>query len=169
MTYNIDSIISELANGKSEGDIAKELSDMLNAAIAQKKQKEAEKEAEEAAARQKAQEEKAHKDIAFIAESMIEYFVNYLYAIDCNNMAEYVDTHWYEVSREITAILMNLRTIMPFYDKLFVQQTEEKKPPKAAEKDNTKFSVTLNSNGSTEYSDKMVDEILKDFLRQIGK
>lgn len=128
MTYNIDSIISELANGKSEGDIAKELSDMLNAAIAQKKQKEA----EEAAARQKAQEEEAHKDIAFIAESMIEYFVNYLYAIDCNNMAEYVDTHWYEVSREITAILINLRTVMSFYDKLFVQQTEEKK---TAEKD----------------------------------
>ena len=32
-----------------------------------------------------------------------------------------------------------------------------------AEKGNTKFSVTLNSNGSTEYSDKMVDEVLKDF------
>ena len=170
MTYNIDSIISELANGKSEGDIAKELSDMLNAAIAQKKQKEAEKEAEEAAARQKAQEEKAHKDIAFIAENMIEYLVNYLYAIDCNNMAEYIDAHWYEVSREITETLMSLRTIMSFYDKLFVQQAGEKKTPtQMAEKGNTKFSVTLNSNGSTEYSDKMAEEVLKDFLRQIGK
>lgn len=166
MTYNIDSIISELANGKSEGDIAKELSDMLNAAIAQKKQKEAEKEAEEAAARRKAQEEKAHKDIAFIAENMIEYLVNYLYAIDCNNMAEYIDTHWYEVSREITEILMNLRTIMPFYDKLFVQQTEEKK---TAEKGNTRPIVILDTKDSTEYSDKMAEEVLKDFLRQISK
>lgn len=165
MTYNIDSIISELANGKSEGDIAKELSDMLNVAIAQKKQKEA----EEAAARQKAQEEEAHKDIAFIAESMIEYFVNYLYAIDCNNMAEYVDTHWYEVSREITAILMNLRTVMLFYDKLFVQQTEKVMPINKAEKGNTKFSVTLDTKDSTEYSDKMAEEVLKNFLRQIGK
>lgn len=162
MTYNIDSIISELANGKSEGDIAKELSDMLNAAIAQKKQKEAEKEAEEAAARQKAQEEK----IAFIAENMIEYLVNYLYAIDCNNMAEYIDAHWYEVSREITETLMNLRTVMSFYDKLFVQQTEEKK---TAEKGNTRPIVILDTKDSTEYSDKMVDEVLKDFLRQIGK
>ena len=165
MTYNIDSIISELANGKSEGDIAKELSDMLNAAIVQKKQKEA----EEAAARQKAQEEETHKDIAFIAESMIEYLVNYLYAIDCKNMAEYIDAHWYEVSREITETLMSLRTVMPFYDKLFVQQTEEKKTTKAAEKGNTKFSITLDDKGSTEYSDKMVDEVLKDFLRQIGR
>ena len=165
MTYNIDSIISELANGKSEGDIAKELSDMLNAAIAQKKQKEAEKEAEEAVARQKAQEEK----IAFIAQNMIEYLVNYLYAIDCNNMAEYIDAHWYEVSREITETLMSLRTIMPFYDKLFVQQTEEKKTTKTAEKGNTRPIIILDTKDSTEYSDKMVDEILKDFLRQIGK
>lgn len=162
MTYNIDSIISELANGKSEGDIAKELSDMLNAAIAQKKQKEA----EEAAARQKAQEEKAHKDIAFIAENMIEYLVNYLYAIDCNNMAEYIDAHWYEVSREITETLMSLRTVMPFYDKLFVQQAEEKK---TAEKGNTRPIVILDTKDSTEYSDKMAEEVLKDFLRQIGK
>ena len=165
MTYNIDSIISELAKGKSEGDIARELSDMLNAAIAQKKQKDA----EEAAARQKAKEEETHKDIAFIAESMIEYLVNYLYAIDCKNMAEYIDAHWYEVSREITETLMSLRTIMPFYDKLFVQQAEEKKTTKAAEKGNTKFSITLDDASSTEYSDKMVDEVLKDFLRQIGK
>lgn len=165
MTYNIDSIISELANGKSEGDIAKELSDMLNAAIAQKKQKEA----EEAAARQKAQEKQTQKDIAFIAESIIEYLVDYLHTIDCHNMAEYMDAHWDEMCQEIAGIFMNLRTIMPFYDKLFVQKTEEVKATKKAEKGNTKFSVTLDTNGSTEYSDKMVDEVLKDFLRQIGK
>ena len=163
MTYNIDSIISELAKGKSEGDIAKELSDMLNAAIAQKKQKDA----EEAAARQKAQEEETHKDIAFIAESMIEYLVNYLYAIDCNNMAEYIDAHWYEVSREITETLMSLRTIMPFYDKLFVQQTEEKKTTtNKAEKGN---GVILDNMDDSEYSVRAADEVLKDFLRQISK
>lgn len=165
MTYNIDSIISELANGKSEGDIARELSDMLNAAIAQKKQKEA----EEAAARQKAQEKETQTDIAFIAESMVECFVEYLHTIDCHNMAEYMDAHWDEMTQEMTAVLMNLRTVMPFYDKLFVQKTEEKKITKTAEKGNTKFSVTLNNNDSTEYSDKMAEEVLKDFLRQIGK
>ena len=117
MTYNIDSIISELANGKSEGDIAKELSDMLNAAIAQKKQKEA----EEAANRQKAQETQTQKDIEFIAESIVEYVVDYLYTIKCHNMGEYIDAHWDETCQEIAGFLMNLRTVMPFYDKLFVQ------------------------------------------------
>lgn len=165
MTYNIESIISDLANGKSETEIARELSDMLNAAIAQKKQKEA----EEAAARQKAQEE-TRNNIAFIAQSFIEYLVDYLRAIDCNNMAEYIDEHWYEVSQEIITVLMNLRTIMPFYDKLFIQQAEEmKSTTKTAAKGNTEFSVTLDSKDSTEYSDKMVDEILENFLRQIGK
>ena len=163
--YNIDFIISELANGKSETDIAKELSDMLNAAIAQKKQKEA----EEAAARQKAQEEETQKNIAFIAKSITEYLTDYLYAIDCHNMAEYMDAHYEEMAQELTTVLMNLRTVMPFYEKLFVQQTEEVKSTKAAEKGNTKFSVTLDNKGSTEYSDKMVDEVLKDFLRQISK
>ena len=165
MTYNIDSIISELAKGKSEGDIAKELSDMLNAAIAQKKQKEA----EEAAARQKAQETQTQKDIAIIAECIIEYIVDYLHTIDCHNMAEYMDSHWDEMTQEMTTVLTNLRTVMPLYDKLFVQQAEEKKSTKAAEKGNTKFSVTLDNTSSTEYSDKMVDEVLKNFLRQIGK
>lgn len=165
MTYNIDSIISELANGKSEGDIAKELSDMLNAAIAQKKQKEA----EEAAARQKAQEKETQKDIAFIAETITEYLVDYLHTIDCHNMAEYIDAHWDEMVQELTAILINLRAIMPFYEKLFVQQTEEIKATKKAEKDNTRPIVVLDNVSGTEYSDKMVDEVLKNFLRQIGK
>lgn len=165
MTYNIDSIISELANGKSEGDIAKELSDMLNAAIAQKKQKEA----EEAANRQKAQERQTQEDITLIAESMIEYLVDYLHTIDCHNMAEYIDAHWEETTQEVIAVLMNLRTVMPFYNKLFIQKTEEKKTTEKAEKGNTKFSVTLDNKCSTEYSDKMVDEVLKNFLRQIGK
>ena len=165
MTYNIDSIISELANGKSEGDIAKELSDMLNAAIAQKKQKEA----EEAAARQKAKEKEIQEDIAFIAQTITEYLTDYLYAIDCRNMAEYMDAHYEEMAQELTTVLMNLRTVMPFYEKLFVQQTEGKEIPKVAEKGNTKFSVTLDNKCSTEYSDKMVDEVLKNFLRQIGK
>lgn len=169
MTYNIDSIISELANGKSEVDIAKELSDMLNAAIAQKKQKEAEKEAEEAANRQKAQEKQTQKDIAFIVENIVYYFSTYLYTIHCDNMAEYVDAHWEETIQAVTEILMNMRTIMPLYDKLFVQQTEEVRSTKTAEKGNTKFSVTLDTKDSTEYSDRMVDEVLKDFLRQIGK
>lgn len=165
MTYNIDSIIGELANGKSETDIARELSDMLNAAIAQKKQKEA----EEAAARQKAQEKQTQKDIEFIAETIIQYLVEYLHTIECHNMAEYIDAHWEETTQELTAVLMNLRSVMPFYDKLFIQQTEEKETPKVAERGNTKFSVTLDNKCSTEYSDKMVDEVLKNFLRQIGK
>jgi hypothetical protein len=165
MTYNIDSIISELANGKSEGDIAKELSDMLNTAIAQKKQKEA----EEAAARQKAQEKEIQRDIELIAESITEYLANYLYTIDCHNMAEYMDAHYEEMAQELTSVLMNLRTVMPLYEKLFVQQTEEEKAPRVTKKDNTKLSITLDNKGSTEYSDKMVDEILENFLRQIGK
>lgn len=165
MTYNIDSIISELANGKSEGDIAKELSDMLNAAVAQKKQKEA----EEAAARQKAQEKETQEEITIIAEDIIEYFSEYLYAIHCDNMAEYMDTHWDETVEAVTEVLMNLRTVMPLYDKLFVQQTEEKKTTKTAEKGNTKFSVTLDTKDSTEYSDKMAEEVLKNFLRQISR
>lgn len=165
MTYNIDSIISELANGKSEGDIARELSDMLNAAIAQKKQKEA----EEAANRQKAQEKQTQKDIEFIAETIIQYLVEYLHTIECHNMAEYIDAHWEETTQELTAVLVNLRTVMPFYDKLFVQKTEEVKATKKAEKDNTRPIVVLDSVSSTEYSDKMVDEVLKNFLRQIGK
>lgn len=165
MTYNIDSIISELANGKSEGDIARELSDMLNAAIAQKKQKEA----EEAANRQKEQEKQTQEEIKFIAENIVEYFSEYLYAIHCDNMAEYMDAHWDEMTQEMTTVLTNLRSVMPLYDKLFVQKTEEKKVTKTAEKGNTKFSVTLDSKDSTEYSDKMVDEVLKDFLRQIGR
>jgi hypothetical protein len=169
MTYNIDSIISELANGKSEGDIAKELSDMLNAAIAQKKQKEAEKEVEEAAARQKAREKEIQRDIELIAESITEYLSDYLYAIDCPNMAEYMDTHYEEMAQELTAVLMNLRTVMPFYDKLLVPQTEEKEAPKTAEKSNARPIVILDTKDSTEYSDKMAEKVLKDFLRQIGK
>ena len=163
--YNIDSIISELANGKSEGDIAKELSDMLNAAVAQKKQKDA----EEAAARQKAQEEKTQKDIAFVAESMVECLVEYLRIVDCHNMVKYLDEQWDEACQEIVELLTNLRTVMPFYDKIFAQQMKEVKSTKAAEKGNAKFAVTLDNKGSTEYSDRMAEEVLKDFLRQIGK
>ena len=44
MTYNIESIISDLAKGKSESEIAQELSDMLNDAIKQKKAQDEENE-----------------------------------------------------------------------------------------------------------------------------
>lgn len=167
MTYNIDSIIGELANGKSEIDIAKELSDMLNKAVAKKK-------AQDEAARiekEKKAKQKRSEDIETAAINMLEGVLDYFEAIECNELYDAIMENYDNIIQDFIKLLEQYSSLLPFYGKLYKEVVAPKEEKK---KEEPKFTISkANPIGKISFSDivepteEELNKIISKFLREM--
>lgn len=165
--YNIDSIISELANGKSETDIAKELSDMLNKAVAEKK-------ARDEAARiekEKKAKQRRSEDIETAAINMLNGALDYFVAIECNEFYDAIMENYDSIIQDFAKLLEQYSSLLPFYGKLY---KEVSAPEEEKKKEEPKFTISkANPIGKISFSDivepteEELNKIISKFLREM--
>ena len=182
MTYNIESIISDLTSGKSESEIAQELSDMLNDAI---KQKKAQDEENERKLKEQANE-KREKLIRYCATTLLDAVPTYLSTIEAEEIYDALMADWDVYVDDLTNGLIEIANYVPMYSNLLKMaksassKTETKTCPSTtdfASKTASKTSPAISSRGKAEPKvtvtkdniDLLSDEEIDKFLSYITK
>jgi hypothetical protein len=119
MTYNIESIISDLTKGKSETEIAQELSGMLNDAIKLKKAQDEEAELKRKEAEAKVASKKRQEDIQSCAVEIFDGILSYLIAVEANEIYDAIMSKYEDYVSELTDLLIKFADLLPLYKQIF--------------------------------------------------
>lgn len=119
MTYNIESIISDLTKGKSETEIAQELSSMLNDAIKLKKAQDEEAELKRKEAEAKVANKKRQEDIQSCAVEILDGILSYLITVEANEIYDAIMSKYEDYVSELTDLLVKFADLLPLYTQIF--------------------------------------------------
>lgn len=184
MTYNIESIISDLTKGKSETEIARELSDMLNDAIKQKKAQD-----EEAARKLKEQaNERREKLIRDCAVTLLDAILSYLAAIEAEEIYDALMADFDVYVDDLTNNLIEIANYVPMYSNLlkmaksassktetktypsttnFASKTAPKTSPATNPKEKADFKINVTRDNIDLLSDEEIDKFLSYITKSI--
>lgn len=189
MTYNIESIISDLTRGKSETEIARELSDMLNDAIKLKKAQDEEAELKRKEAEAKNANKKRQEDVQSCAVEILDGILSYFVAVEANEIYDAIMSKYEDYVSELTDLLVKFADLLPLYMQIFkmtanfasaesqptrtsptthfTSKTKATASPAMSKRANSVPQIKVTKDNIDLFTESEIDKILEDLIKNI--